>query len=357
MVRVITFGAVILAHVISGVNSVDSPAVDAVTMSLHFTRNAFFFLTALVLVHTFRHRELDVLPFWRKRIIAVGIPYAIWSAIYTWYLNQSATPRDLLHLFGTNLLNGGAIYHLYFLVVSIQFYLVFPAFLALMRFARRKPLRLLAFAAVAQAALNAAQTYLPAPQGGLAGYLWLNNGTFLPTYFFYLVLGGVAAIHLERFTEWVRANTAAIVVGCVTGLLVLQADYFAALGRGESPFVASQPLHPSLMPWCTAAILAVYAIGVGWAGRRNPHGFAAKFFSGGTDRAFGIFLCHPLVLCALSGTVVPLLMSWAPAAAVTAAAYAVTIALSLALVEALRRTPLAKHLTGREMVRKVAPNR
>lgn len=349
VVRVVTFAAVIASHVISGVTNPANPDASQFTVALHWTRTAFFFLTALVLVHGFARKPVRVFPFWRKRILAVGLPYLVWSAIYTWFCSPQLDWAGFWNLYLQNLINGGAMYHLYFLVVSIQFYLLFPAFLALQRAMRNHPWILLAAAAVLQAGINAAETYLPPPPPGLLGYLWANDGTLLPSYLFYLVLGGVAAMHLDTFTAWVRRNTALIVATAAGTLVLLEMLFWSQVDSGMSALDAGSPLRPTLIPWCTAAILLVYAIGAGWAVHRKPGGLAERFFLRGTDRSFGIFLSHPLVLGLVTSRLWPLLPLPPGISPVwmTALTFAATVLGSVVLTEVLRRTPVSKLLTGR----------
>ncbi|HEY4702145.1 MAG TPA: hypothetical protein VIH64_09660, partial [Streptosporangiaceae bacterium] len=50
LLRVLTFAAVIAVHIVTTVNPPDSVPAGGTAMLLHFTREAFFALTAFVLV-------------------------------------------------------------------------------------------------------------------------------------------------------------------------------------------------------------------------------------------------------------------------------------------------------------------
>jgi peptidoglycan/LPS O-acetylase OafA/YrhL len=134
LVRVLTFACVIAVHTVATVNSADSVPAGGAAMLLHFTREAFFSLTAFVLVHRYRDR-LHIRPFWRRRFLLVGVPYVIWSVIYSGLalITTPVPPTAALIQLARNLLTGTAWYHLYFLVVTMQFYLLFPLFLRLLR--------------------------------------------------------------------------------------------------------------------------------------------------------------------------------------------------------------------------------
>jgi surface polysaccharide O-acyltransferase-like enzyme len=129
LVRVLTFACVIAVHTVVAINPPDSVPAGGAAMLLHFTREAFVALTAFVLVHRYR-ASLHVVPFWRRRFLLIGTPYLVWSVIYTG-LALSTTPLPptaALTQLGINLLTGTACYHLYFLVVTMQCYLLFPCY-------------------------------------------------------------------------------------------------------------------------------------------------------------------------------------------------------------------------------------
>src|SRR5262249_27821974 len=148
-----------------------------VLMLLHFTREAFFALTAFVLVYRYRDR-LRIVPFWRRRFLLVGVPYVIWSAIYTGLglITTPLPPTAALIQLGCNLITGAACYHLYFLVVTMQFYLLFPLFLWLLRVTRGWHGWLLALGAVLQVAIDTGLH--GAHPSGIAAKLLGYDGSF-----------------------------------------------------------------------------------------------------------------------------------------------------------------------------------
>ncbi|SCZ79096.1 acyltransferase [Acidaminobacter hydrogenoformans] len=100
-----------------------------------FAVPAFIFASGFGLAARYRGKEQveGLLGFWGRRIETVLLPYLIWSLIYL-ILQQ----RFLGICYGAAgmvklILNGGAFYHLYFMVILIQLYLVFPLLLALRR--------------------------------------------------------------------------------------------------------------------------------------------------------------------------------------------------------------------------------
>src|SRR5271154_5665803 len=108
--------------------------VGASLQLLHVTREAFLFISACMIAYSFRGvQEMNLRTFWRKRFSAVGVPYLCWTLIYfvvTLHGTTGSLPSRLDHL---AYLVGTGYYQLYFLVVLLQFYAVFPLLLILLR--------------------------------------------------------------------------------------------------------------------------------------------------------------------------------------------------------------------------------
>ena len=100
-----------------------------------FAVPAFIFASGFGLAARFRSDDhvVGLLRFWGRRLETVVLPYLIWSLIYL-ILQQ----RFMGICYGASgmlklLLTGGAFYHLYFMVILIQLYLVFPLLLVFRR--------------------------------------------------------------------------------------------------------------------------------------------------------------------------------------------------------------------------------
>jgi peptidoglycan/LPS O-acetylase OafA/YrhL len=348
LLRVLTFAAVIAVHTITTVNPPDSIPTGGAAMLLHFTREAFFALTAFVLVHRYRD-QLPIVPFWRKRFLLVGTPYVAWSVIYSGLalITSPMPPTAALTQLGRNLLTGTAWYHLYFLVVTMQFYLLFPLFLRLLRgFARWRGglWWLLAISAVLQVGMDAG-LHVVHPSG-IAGKLLGYDGSFVSSYVFYLVLGAVAALHADRVQAWVRGHPAVVIGALVVTGAAAEGWYLHSVRAGSSPVAASDVFQPVMVPWCLAVITALFALGIVWTARRAG-GPGSRAVEVASDRSFGVFLVHPMVLWASTPGPVAWLSTQVSALGATAIAIAVTVVVSLLVVEVARHSPLSLLLTGK----------
>jgi peptidoglycan/LPS O-acetylase OafA/YrhL len=345
LVRVLTFASVIAVHTVATITPLDNVPAGGAAMLLHFTREAFFALTAFVLVHRYRDR-LPVVPFWRRRFLLVGAPYVIWSVIYSGLalIMVPLPPTAALTQLGRNLLTGTAWYHLYFLVVTMQFYLLFPLFLRLLRGSRGRHWWLLGISAVLQVGIDAGLHV--AHPSGIAAELMRYDGSFVGSYVFYLVLGGVAALHADRVQAWIRRHPAIVLAALVLTGAAAEGWYHRSVLGGSSPVAASDVFQPVMVPWCVAVITALFALGVTWAARRGA-GPGSRAVEISSDRSFGVFLVHPMVLWALTLGPSAWLSVHVSALGSTIIAFVTTVVVSLLVVEVLRHSPLSMVLTGK----------
>lgn len=90
-----------------------------------FAVPAFIFISAYTFMVIYRGKTLSYWQFLKKRTAVLLIPYLLWSLVY--YLDQiyfAARPFSLLD-FAKALMTGSAFYHLYFMPIIFQFYLLF----------------------------------------------------------------------------------------------------------------------------------------------------------------------------------------------------------------------------------------
>jgi peptidoglycan/LPS O-acetylase OafA/YrhL len=338
LVRVITFGAVVAVHAVT--SSVDALDVGghAALMLLHYTRSAFFVFMAIVLVRSAeRSGHTGRL---RRRLTLVGVPYLAWSVIYLvvgWLQGDRATPWDgAAHA----LLTGTAWYHLYFLLVTMQFYLLVPPFLALVRRTRAHPWALLGGSLAVALVVVGWLHYWHGGPGPLGTYREYA-AQLLPTYEFLFVVGGVAALHLDAVLAWLARHRRAVLAGTLAGAVALEVLYFASVAAGVRADTASDAVQPALQLWAVLLVAGLFAAGTGWTAAGAPR-------SGWVDRAsdlsFGVYLVHPLLLVLLLG---PSFAAAPPAAVTAGLATVLALAGSLLVAEVARRTPASLPLTGR----------
>ena len=86
----------------------------------------FMFISGLVLTYNYGDIKLNYAEFIKRRLFLILIPYIIWSCIYLIYnLFTIGKNIDLITVI-RKLITGNAEFHLYFIVLMMQFYLIFP---------------------------------------------------------------------------------------------------------------------------------------------------------------------------------------------------------------------------------------
>ena len=354
LLRLLTFACVVAVHTITfTVPHRDLAAYGLLTL-LHCTREVFFALTAYVLVHGAMHATAPARPgARRRRYVLVGVPYLAWSAVYVvadGIAAGRAAPATLLRTWAEDVVMGTAQYHLYFLLVTMQVYLLLPLLVRVLRAWPRAHVALLAGALVVQLGVTGVMEYLPGPIAWMHGALQ----QLAPTYLFCIVSGGVAAASGEAFLRWVRERRRTVLALVVAAGTLAVAVYAVQVGAGWGVTRASSAMQPVEVLWSAAAGVGLLSIGAAWADRRRDGSMTSRAVAWASDRSFGIFLSHPLVLWLL-------LLGGGFAAAVptpwrTAVAYVVVVAGAVGITEALRRTPLSPALTGRPPLRRAPLN-
>ncbi|HEX8007264.1 MAG TPA: acyltransferase [Trebonia sp.] len=327
---------------------------SAALLLLHVSREGFFFISACML--TYAYTELNAAGlrrFYWRRFLSVGIPYLCWTVIYFLYLlPRSHYPSLTSALSHLALLTYTGYYQLYFLLVIMQFYLVFPLLLMLLRRTREHHRMVIAVAVAAQVTISILTHWQLLPPLMLS----CEQQDAL-SYLLYLVGGCVVAFHLDQVHAWVCRHTRLILALTAAAALAAEGVFFLAqygvtsvLGSGDDAF------QPSVIPFNVGAIACGYLAGVAlvrpWRSRR-----AKAAVRSGSDNAYGIYLSHMLVIMALTwmgwgrlGSVI----SWPVLCLLTVG---IVFACCVPLTALLARTPLAVPLTGRKQVPWRGPGR
>jgi peptidoglycan/LPS O-acetylase OafA/YrhL len=343
LLRLLTFSAVIAVHAIDFTQPDTSRAAAGTLMLLQFGRAVFFSLTGFVLVHSTRGRPVVAPSFWRRRFPYVLVPYLVWTVVYYLFGElTSSSPSLSWGALGGHLLGGDAQYHLYFLLVTMQLYLVFPLLVRFVRATTSGAWSVLAVVGVLDVAWLALLQYEPAP-GGWAGQLWARSYELLPTYAVYVLIGCYAAVHLDAVTDFVARHRRRLLVAGLAAAAAAEAVYVVQL-RHDPPRVAAGVLQPAMLLDSLGALLVLVVVCDRWAaGRRSGRRTVER----ASDVSFGVYLVHPLVLSLLLMSGLRLDGQRVPAAAATVLAIAGTAVGASVFSLLARRTPLSLALTGR----------
>lgn len=352
VVRFLTIAGVILVHSTSFANATTSVAANGVLEVFHITRSVFLMLSAFVLSYSFSRRPLPSRAFWRRRYPLIAIPYVVWSAIY--FLTDGGVHASLpvVGTFFQDLLDGGAKFHLYFLLLTFQLYLIFPALMAAFRRWPRALIPTLWASLAFQLLFTAGVHYGWRPP--ILGVWLAHPGSWLPSYTMYVVGGVAAARHFDGLTAWIRGHYRILAAGFAAAVGLSVASYLLDQSfLGYAPIRAAEVFQPANVLEAVAATAAEFALGLWVADRASARRLA--FLERASDVSFGLYLAHPLLLGAVldvAGWVgLSAAMSGWPSGGVEAAIafglvpflYSVTFV----GVDIIRRTRYSLPLTGR----------
>jgi peptidoglycan/LPS O-acetylase OafA/YrhL len=350
IVRIVTFACVIAVHTTSYTVAPDDYVLNGLLALVHFTRQVFFALTAFVLLYGQLNKPVSMRTFWPKRFLLVGVPYLVWSTIYFVSANVRSphySVPDFISNYLIDVLTGTAWYHLYFLLVTMQVYLLVPLIIWFVKKTRGHHRTVLIVSFAIQLALMWFYKY--GPHVPFAPYEKL---VFL-SYEFFIIAGAIAADHAPAFLAWVRGHRQAIVWIVLTGALLMIGTY---LGQhfllGQSLSNAGTPLQPVTMVWAVCVGLGFLAFGTWWADRRDPTSRSARWVDVVSDRSFGIFLSHPLVLWVLLWIGGGWVDATIPKPWLTPFAYVIVVLVAFVIADLSRRTLLSLPLAGRRFVRR-----
>jgi peptidoglycan/LPS O-acetylase OafA/YrhL len=328
-VRGVAIAAVVVIHGTADAAQAGQRAADAMQLLMlvvnklcAFAVPAFIFVSGLVLFYGLPaewNRE-TLGRYCRRRAQTVLVPYLIWVSVYyvvnQWFAHGREMKLDPVY-FGKLLLTGGASYHLYFLVIIMQFYAVFPLLSALVRRYDRGGWLLLASGLLLQLGFYAFGRLVHAVP---FSYLWGVN------YAAFFALGGWFGIRYEsRAAAAQRRGQGWAAAALSLGLAY--AGLHAAALRGIS-------LNDGWYELCYDGLgLTAAAALVGLA--RRLQGRLAWLDALGRA-SFGVYLTHPLVLSLWRLAVSPEPYGWSPAIA-NAAGIVVAAGVSWGMAAAYRR--------------------
>ncbi|CAM3594324.1 MULTISPECIES: acyltransferase [Saccharibacillus] len=165
---------------------------------------SFIMLSSFVLFYNYFNRPLDgklIGGFYKKRLLYILLPYVLFSVIYFIYKMHVAgtlgtsteTYGEMLGRYWKNLSEGTAYTHLYFVYISVQFYILFPLMLKLFKSSKWFVRWAIPIGLVLQWAFVIWNKY---------EWQYQSKGSLAITYLSYYMIGAVLAIHFDKVRSW-----------------------------------------------------------------------------------------------------------------------------------------------------------
>lgn len=328
---------------------------DAVLAAIRFTRTVFMFITAFTLVYVYYGQPFPLKRFWSRRSVGVLLPYCLWSVVYAWLNTPQPSAAHFAKVVGIDLLTGQASYQLYYIGVTLQFYLLLPLLLRLLRRVARWPWQTLAVSFIVQWVLLYAdyhylQTGVVKPPHWMATLLAYRQNCAL-LYPFYFILGGMAAMHFSRarvaLLRWGRWA----LIGFVAMLLVVLVHFVFQVWSEQQPlWYVNSPVQPIILFYSVPAIIFMCWLACLWGTHRShrtgtPPGY--RFWKELSEASFGIYLLHAAILTAVAKWVLPVMPLGWPGALRVFSVWLLAATMTAALSAMLAHLPVLSRLVGR----------
>lgn len=301
------------ALAILGVLTVHASAMATITMkesayyffynlintAMRFGTPTFILLSSFVLFYSYYARPLNgklLAGFYKKRLLYILVPYIVFSAIYFAYLKDlTGMPLwslESLSEFLSKLMMGEVYSHLYFVFISIQFYLLFPIVL----WAAKRWTKLALWFVPLGFALQWVFVLL-----NLHYWQLSNKGSWAPAYFSLFFLGAALGIYYPKISGWLAMTRDNLNAGRATLWVLLWGAWLAATAIHVTIWYNAR-LYGTLYPaelyeflWNAQAVLAALALlhAAFFIQRHLPERLSAALSRLG-QLSFGIYLVHLL---------------------------------------------------------------
>ncbi|HIW22129.1 MAG TPA: acyltransferase [Candidatus Dorea intestinavium] len=315
----------------------------------------FFFISGFGLFTGYPlDQPLHYFTYIKKRLRSVGLPYLTWSLLYLAYYSY-ITPGSIDWSLGNLLFTlffGLASYHIYFMVILLWFYLLFPLWRNLLRLMHKSSLVIsILVLGLAQMVFNYWTCHFWAYPAWIANNTLLLNLfnyrlNYLPLhYLFVFLLGALAAIHYEAFIRGILANAKIITLFWITtvGLLISRAYYLLYFKNYSLENITNtlQQLSSEGFLYTIASML-FFSLLLLKANSQSPVFKWCRLLS---INSLIIYLIHPFFLDQIS-YILPLLLSNANYLSIATYFSVLFFSLlaSIIILKLLRKTPLLSRL-------------
>lgn len=367
--RSISFVAVVTQHVVGYLGFLPNLLfADILFFSFILTLNrfaipVFVFITGFVLFYNY-YEKLNYQRFIYNRLKDTLIPYTSWVIIYNiWfhYINNTST-NDLLNFAKEvifNILTGNGMYHLWYVVMILQMYLLFPVFRNLfIKFNKNnKAVFIVLLSGLFDILLLLMANYIIPlylehyPSNLMTDFFTIYRHKIFISWFFYLALGGFIAINYEKF-KLLMKNVDNFKIYILTASIILATifSFYDAKFSFEGYTViynATAPLTIQMFIYSVLLMVIVYNFTVSLDKKFKKISFFLRFLG---QYSFGAYLIHPLYIFYICKIWVP---KWSPNLYVqTITDIVLCCCLSLLTVYIINKIPLLNYLLVRPHKRK-----
>jgi len=314
----------------------------------------FIFVTAFALVYVYYGKPFSSTRFWKRRALGVLLPYCVWSFIYLWLSQSQHSPGSFTKTLIIDIISGQASYQLYYILISLQFYILFPLFLPFVGFIKKHPWKTLAISFVLEELLLYVDYHTLERNIGTNSSFWQFIAAYqyclVFTYQFYFILGALAAIYLQQIRSFLQRYGWWTLPGFLVALLTIWVHFFIQVLYNKEPLdYATSVLQPIMTFYSLAVIAFFFWLAYLWAEKVDQAGHPRLHRIWGTlsDASFGTYLIHAIFLNWFMLSLIPAMPYVWPVAMRVLLTWFITAGCSIVASIALMNIPILRHLVGR----------
>lgn len=280
--------AVIAIH-ITGIFLYQSRLAYVWNQGMRFAVPIFIILSGLVMFQSEKsNKPFSVLSFWKKRLQKILVPYILWSLIFMLYgqrhelgnvlLNKTLFIKDYIN----NILSGMACYHLYFILVILQIYLIYP----ILRYLYLKYPKLTFLTSFALTLCFQTLIYLSTviklrlPQTKLPFFM------LFPVWIFFFVLGMSISKNIDKFKAVVQKKQILFIILWIISFGLLLVDSKITKTQEDS-------VRPSIIIYAIMSFVFFYILSIKY---KNTQSIVGKILDFISEQSFLVYFSHVLVL-------------------------------------------------------------
>ncbi len=312
--RATTAIVVVLVHVLAFTVYLNHTTIgleiqNAVVVAVHYTREMFMFVTAFALVYVYFGKPFSTSRFYKKRAMGVLLPYCVWTLVYMlfnqflFHFQPQPTFGAFMQTLVYDIISGRASYQLYYILLTVQFYILFPLFLPFVSFIKKHSWSTLAVSFVLEVLVFYLDYHTIQRGEGASSPFWQFIAQYQDSivfiYQFYFILGALTALYLRQVIAFLQKYGWLTIIGFLVGTGTLWVHFFIQVLYYKEPVsYAVSVLQPVMVVYSMGVIAFFFWLAHLWASHPGTTNLPRGYNLWGTlsDASFGVYLIHGLFL-------------------------------------------------------------
>lgn len=287
----------------------------SVSLIVHFTRMGFMFMTGVVLTLNYYHRH-DWLTFYRKRFNGSIWPYLIWNALLLVVtIIVGETTQNTKSIFSwsgfgqqfVNIILHGSNFYMYYMLIIMQLYLIFPALMWLFHHWSTYHKRILIISFFIQLVeLIIAKYVLPHVDTSNWIYWIKNYDINVFSYQFYFIFGTFTILHYHEITDWISKQIKFLLPTTILAAIgtVVYFCWYDRIVLGLTEGRSVSPHQPYTLIYAILVIVIILWVGQHYAMwyKNGMPKWLSSVVKNGARVSFGMYLDQTIGLLILDET-------------------------------------------------------